>query len=49
MYDYLYFLHCVSLTVPVMQKSVKRLEKCDFIVQLFSLIDKPLRDNERKA
>ncbi len=32
-----------------MQKSVKRLEKCDFIVQLFSLIDKPLRDNERKS
>ena len=43
------YLHCVSLTVPVMQKSVKRLEKCDFIVQLFSLIDKPLRDNERKS
>lgn len=49
MYDYLYFLHCVSLTVPVMQKSVKRLEKCDFIVQLFALIDKPLRDDERKS
>ena len=32
-----------------MQKSVKRLEKCDFIVQLFSLIDKPLCDNDRKS
>ena len=49
MYKLLIFIHCVSLTVPVMQKSVKRLEKCDFIMQLFSLIDKPLCDNDRKS
>ena len=32
-----------------MQKSVKRLEKCDFIMQLFSLTNKPLHDNDRKS
>ena len=32
-----------------MQKSVKRLEKSDFIMQLLSLTDKPLHDNDRKS
>lgn len=45
----IYAVHCVSPTIPVMQKSIKRLEKSDFIMQLLSLTNKPLHDNDRKS